>query len=83
MIIFSVSKFLLSWIVFLPIIYFRPASFLKAVNFLQLSFVSSMCQCFIKISFKLDNVCLYVTDTGIHFLSLRFCGRVVVFDQVS
>ena len=52
-------------------------------NFLQLSFVSSMCQCFIKISFKLDNVCLYVTDTGIHFLSLRFCGRVVVFDQVS
>ena len=32
MIILSVSKFLLSWIVFVPIIYFRPASFLKAVT---------------------------------------------------
>ena len=32
MIIFSVSKFLLSWIVFVPSIYFRPASFLKAVT---------------------------------------------------
>ena len=52
-------------------------------NFLQLSFVCNMCQCFVKISFKLDNACLYVTDTGIHFLLLRFCGGAVVFDQVS
>ena len=72
-------SFLLLRMVLVPVICFRLMPFLKAMMgrvvqiVLQLWFASNKCQFFVRISFKFDNACLYVTDKGIHCFSRRFC----------
>ena len=75
MFIFSFYRFLLLWMVSVPMICFRPVSFLKATMrsvlkfFLKLWFECNMCQGFVGISFKFGNDRLYNTDKGMHCLS--------------
>ena len=58
---------------------FRILPILKAIMgrmlkvFPQLWFVSNMCQCLDRIPFRFGNSRLYVTENGIHVLSLCFC----------
>ena len=72
-------KFLLLWMVFVPMICFRLVPFLKAIMgsvlkvFLQYWFACNMCQYFVRLSFKFGNALLFVTDTGVHCLSWLFC----------
>ena len=72
-----------------PMICFRLVLFLKTIMervlkvFLQLWFACSMCQFFVRISFKFGYVRLNATDNGTDCLSWRFVGRAVVFDWVG